>query len=64
MKNRRCEGVVTVDLPSILVLACLSVFMGVMGVDRCMGVYGCIPVAKGIMGVQGFSNVNQRQRVL
>ena len=31
MKNRRCEGVVTVDLPSIQVPVCLSVFMGAYG---------------------------------
>ena len=32
---------------------CLWVFMGVMGVYRCMGIYGCIPVAMGVYGCSG-----------
>ena len=47
MKNRHCEGVVTVDISS-------CVCMGVMGVYGCMG-YGCLRES---MGVYGFSNVN------
>ena len=60
VKNRRCEGVITVDLSSC-VYRCLWVFMGVMGGYRCMGVYRYL---RDSMGVHGFSDVNQRQRVL
>ena len=35
-------------------------FMGVMGVNGCMG-YGCLRES---MGVYGFSDGNRRQRVL
>ena len=31
MKDRRCERVITVDLPSISIPVCLSVFMAVYG---------------------------------
>ena len=48
MKNRHCEGVVTVDLSSCVsmdVYGCLWVFMGVYGCHGSlwvfMGVYGC-----------------------
>ena len=60
MKNRRCEGVVTVDLPLIYAPACLWVFtvlIGALGVYRCMGVYRCLRVFMGFrmsLGVYGF----------
>ena len=51
MKNRRCEAVITVDLTSYVSI----------GVYRCTGVYRYLRES---MGVHGFSDVNQRQRVL
>ena len=40
---------------------CLLVFMGVMGGYRCMGVYRYLRES---IGVHGYSDVNQRHRVL
>ena len=64
MKNRRFEGVVTVDLRSCVcigVYRCLWESWVVIRVWVFMGVYRYLRES---MGVHGFSDVNQRQRVL
>ena len=64
MKNRRCEGVVTVDLSSCVSMGAygfLWVSWVFVGVWVFMGVYRYLRKS---MGVYGFSDVNRRRRVL
>ena len=62
MKNRHCEGVVTVDLSS-----CVSICVyGCHGVYRCMGVYRCkgYGCLREFIGVYWSLDVNRWQCVL
>ena len=64
LKNRRCVGVVTVDLSSCVsmgVYGFLWVSWVFLGVRVFMGVYRCLRKS---MGVNEFSDVNRRRRVL